>query len=59
MNSNPENKMYRLKGAAARRVFNHMQRGNSPLTNEEIAKMAEKHPETWKQFIGRGVAKNG
>ena len=36
-------------------TFEHMQNGDNPLSNAEIAKLAEKHPETWAQFIGRGV----
>jgi len=39
------------------RVFEHIQSGKSPLSNEDIAKLAQKHPKTWTQFIGRGVDK--
>ena len=38
-------------------TFEHMQDGDNPLTNAEIAKLAKKHPKTWTQFIGRGVDK--
>lgn len=37
------------------KVFLAIQNGANPLSNAEIATLAEKHPGTWAEFIGRGV----